>query len=170
MPDRANAAAHVPLDAFIKNLLDIVHQLQAAGVQNILLVTPPPVNEAAPGAILPNEGSPNRTFKFTAQYAAAVRNVASQLSVPVLDVWRAFTERHNWQSLLRPDGLHLNRDGQQEVYTALMKLIEEAVPAARPAALAWHHPTWWFVDYAQANKQWAAERAAYEARFGSNLP
>jgi hypothetical protein len=38
--------------------------------------------------------------------------------------------------------------------------------SCRPAALAWHHPTWWFVDYANANKQWAAEREAYEAEFG----
>lgn len=36
----------------------------------------------------------------------------------------------------------------------------------RPAALAWHHPTWWFVDYANAKDQWAAEQAAYEAAFG----
>jgi hypothetical protein len=47
----------VPLDLYIKNLMQIVQQLQAAGVQNILLVTPPPVNEAAPDAILPGEVS-----------------------------------------------------------------------------------------------------------------
>jgi hypothetical protein len=52
-----SAAAHVPLDAYIKNLVEIVHQLQAAGVQNILLMTPPPVNEAAPDAVLPGEVS-----------------------------------------------------------------------------------------------------------------
>jgi hypothetical protein len=45
------------LDAYIKNLVEIVRQLQAAGVHNILLVTPPPVNEAAPDAILPGEVS-----------------------------------------------------------------------------------------------------------------
>jgi hypothetical protein len=54
-----SAAAHVPLSAYSKNLVEIVQQLQAAGVQNILLVTPPPVNEAAPGAILPGEVSRN---------------------------------------------------------------------------------------------------------------
>jgi hypothetical protein len=44
-----------------------------------------------------------------------------------------------------------------------------AVLPYRPAALAWHHPTWWFVDYANANKQWAAEREAYEAEFGKGF-
>jgi hypothetical protein len=55
LPLSCSAAAHVPLDVYSSNLVAIVQQLQAAGVHNILLVTPPPVNEAAPGAILPGE-------------------------------------------------------------------------------------------------------------------
>lgn len=170
MPDRANAAAHVPLDVYARNLVAIVQQLQAAGVQNILLVTPPPVNEAAPGAILPGESSPNRTFKFTARYAAAVRSIASQLSLPLLDVWKLFTQQQGWQQLLRTDGLHLNLDGQKAVFEELMKVVEHDVASVRPAALAWHHPTWWFVDYPGAKQQWAAEKAAYEAEFGKEAP
>jgi lysophospholipase L1-like esterase len=77
------------------------------------------------------QSSPNRTFKFTSRYAAAVRSIASQLQLPLLDVWELFTEQQGWQKLLRDDGLHLNLDGQKAVYEALMKVIEQDVPSIR---------------------------------------
>lgn len=77
------------------------------------------------------QSSPNRTFKFTARYAAAVRSIASQLSLPLLDVWKLFTQQQGWQQLLRTDGLHLNLDGQKAVFEELMKVVEHDVASVR---------------------------------------
>jgi lysophospholipase L1-like esterase len=60
-----------------------------------------------------------------------VRSIASQLSLPLLDVWKLFVEQQGWQNLLRADGLHLNLDGQKAVYEQLMKVIEERMPTVR---------------------------------------
>jgi lysophospholipase L1-like esterase len=81
------------------------------------------------------QSSPNRTFKFTARYAAAVRSLASQLQVPLLDVWKTFTEQQGWRDLLRPDGLHLSLAGQAAVFDALMKAVEKNIPSVRWVSL-----------------------------------
>eukprot|EP00882_Tetradesmus_deserticola_P020410 GHRQ01022050.1.p4 GENE.GHRQ01022050.1~~GHRQ01022050.1.p4 ORF type:complete len:107 (-),score=25.61 GHRQ01022050.1:1128-1448(-) len=52
-----SALAHVPLAQYSSNLRNITSQLQAAGVQRVVLLTPPPVNEAAPDAVGPGEVS-----------------------------------------------------------------------------------------------------------------
>jgi lysophospholipase L1-like esterase len=51
--------------------------------------------------------------------------------VPLLDVWKTFTEQQGWRDLLRPDGLHLSLAGQAAVYDALMKAIEKNIPSVR---------------------------------------
>lgn len=110
---------------------------------------------------------PSRAYATTQQYAAAVRAVAAQLDAPLLDVWSLFVAQEDWQTaLLSPDGLHLAPGGQELVAHALMGLLGQQLPAARPVALPWHHPTWWFIDYKRAEQQWAAERDAYEAAYG----
>lgn len=75
--------------------------------------------------------APDRTFKFTSNYAAAVRSAATKLNTPMLDIWKIFTSRQNWQSLLRTDGLHMTLGGQQVVFEELMKLIQAQVPTVR---------------------------------------
>jgi lysophospholipase L1-like esterase len=113
-------------------LLNITTQLQAAGVQHVVLMTPPPVNEAAPDAVQPGEGPLPRLFNTTAQYAAAAREAAAQSAVLLLDIWRLFVQQPNWkQQLLASDGLHLSKQGQQQVYQALLKVIEQQIPAIR---------------------------------------
>jgi lysophospholipase L1-like esterase len=122
----------VPPAQYRSNLLNITSQLQAAGVQHVVLLTPPPVNEAAPDAVQPGEGAVPRLFNTTAQYAAAVREAAAQSAALLLDIWQLFVQQPDWkQQLLASDGLHLSKQGQQQVYQALMKLIEQQMPAMR---------------------------------------
>ncbi|KAF8059138.1 Iah1 [Scenedesmus sp. PABB004] len=167
-PDRGNAAAAVPVVSYAALLANMVRQLQAAGVANVVLITPPPVNEAAPKALGPGETLPARTRDYTAQYAAAARGVAAQMRVPLLDVAALFEATPGWQTaLLGADGLHLSPAGQSLVFSSLMGLIEKQLPDVRPTALPWHHPTWWFVDYQNAAAQWGAEEAAYRAATGA---
>lgn len=52
-----SAAAYVAVDDFFAKLMEIVQRLKEAGVQNVVLITPPPVNEAASGAVLPGQVS-----------------------------------------------------------------------------------------------------------------
>lgn len=166
LPDRRDGSAHVPLQQYSSHLRNITQQLQAAGVQQVVLLTPPPVNEAAPDAVKPGEGAPPRLFNTTAQYAAAVREAAAQTAALLLDVWQIFVQQQGWQQqLLASDGLHLSKQGQQQVYSALMQLIEKQLPQARPSELPWHHPNW-RVLYQDAEKQFAAEQAAYQQEHG----
>ncbi|KAF6262335.1 SGNH hydrolase-type esterase domain-containing protein [Scenedesmus sp. NREL 46B-D3] len=163
---RRDASAHVPLEQYRSNLLNITSQLRAAGVQHVVLLTPPPVNDAAPDAVRPGEGAPPRLFNTTAQYAAAVRAAAAQTAVLLLDVWQLFLKQPSWkQQLLASDGLHLSKRGQQEVYQALMQLVEQQLPDLRPSALPWHHPNWRSL-YENPEKQFAAEQAAYQQEHG----
>lgn len=50
-----SGSAHVPLQQYSSHLRNITQQLQAAGVQQVVLLTPPPVNDAAPDAVKPGE-------------------------------------------------------------------------------------------------------------------
>lgn len=45
----------MPLQQYSSHLRNITQQLQAAGVQQVVLLTPPPVNDAAPDAVKPGE-------------------------------------------------------------------------------------------------------------------
>lgn len=47
--------AHVPVATYAANLQGLVDQLLAAGVERVVLATPPPVFDAAPQAIPPGE-------------------------------------------------------------------------------------------------------------------
>jgi lysophospholipase L1-like esterase len=75
------------------------------------------------------QGAPPRLFNTTAQYAAAVRETAAQTAALLLDVWQLFVQQQGWQQqLLASDGLHLSKQGQQQVYQELMKLVEQQLP------------------------------------------
>lgn len=47
--------AHVALAAYSSNLQSLVQMMQSAGVQQVVLITPPPVWEDAPNARNPGE-------------------------------------------------------------------------------------------------------------------
>eukprot|EP00879_Flechtneria_rotunda_P019299 GHRR01020268.1.p1 GENE.GHRR01020268.1~~GHRR01020268.1.p1 ORF type:complete len:273 (+),score=88.15 GHRR01020268.1:378-1196(+) len=55
LKDGHDRAVHVPLKAYIVNLMEITRQLQAADVHEVVLFTPPPVWEDAPKARDPSE-------------------------------------------------------------------------------------------------------------------
>eukprot|EP00775_Hariotina_reticulata_P013144 gene13144-13274_t len=164
--DARDGAAHVPLDRYAANLHSLATQLQQAGVQHVVLVTPPPVWEDAPQAKEAGQDYP-RTYNITSTYAAVVRTTAAKLQLPVLDVWRIFDHSPNWQQkLLAPDGLHLAKQGQLVVYQGFMHLVNQQLPQIRPSMLAWHHPSWRGLYTGNLSDRFAAEQAAYEAQFG----
>ncbi|RJE18371.1 hypothetical protein PHISCL_09291 [Aspergillus sclerotialis] len=146
---------HVPLPTFKENLKTIIHH-PATVVQNprILLITPPPINEYQLEGFDESKGEvhPTRTAKYTKLYAEAVREVGSELKVPVADVWTAFMKAAGWEEgkelpgsrdlpnsdvlqELLTDGLHLAPEGYRVVYTEVMKTIRENWPDQDPEEL-----------------------------------
>lgn len=123
---------HVPLDRFTLNLRRITQMILSPSSAyhsprtKIILITPPPVNTFQRSANLESRDPPlklDREFDTTKAYAEAVKQVAAEEGVTVVDVWTALWEGcgKNEQNLSKylTDGLHLNKEG----YEVRLKLI-----------------------------------------------
>ncbi|PFH52434.1 hypothetical protein AMATHDRAFT_74226 [Amanita thiersii Skay4041] len=132
---------HVSLGKFIYNLNHMVTLVRSSGSSDysvetrIVLITPPPVNTYQRAADLASRDPPkacDRDFEVTREYAAAVKTVAEQKKVAVVDVWTALYEAagedERTLSKFLVDGLHLNEAGYQIVYDELMKTIQKEYP------------------------------------------
>lgn len=101
---RQSARQHVPLEEYSSNLQAIVAHMQRAGVKHILVMTPPPLDEArrieegkARDDYDPSLPLPERSNEVTAQYAAAAKQVAGAAGVPVLDLFNELQKDEGWQ-------------------------------------------------------------------------
>mmetsp|Transcript_7955 Transcript_7955/g.18429 ORF Transcript_7955/g.18429 Transcript_7955/m.18429 type:complete len:276 (-) Transcript_7955:109-936(-) len=129
-----NPKQHVPLAEYAQNLKDIVEILrQRLPSAKILLLTPPPVchtqrlawqkeryREQASGRL-------ERTNEMAGQYAAAVEQVAQELGLPALNLWKLMQDVNVWPEFLT-DGLHLSPKGNQFVANALREKISDVFP------------------------------------------
>lgn len=109
---------HVPLDKFTENIRTMVQMITSPSSAyycsdtKIILITPPPVNTIQRGADLASRNPPlalDRKFDVTKLYAEAVKSVAGQEKVALLDVWTMFWEAAGSEELLSKylsDGLH----------------------------------------------------------------
>ncbi|KAK3952719.1 SGNH hydrolase-type esterase domain-containing protein [Pseudoneurospora amorphoporcata] len=126
---------HVPLDKYKQNLVSIItHPNIAAHNPKIFLVTPPPLDELKTSEV--DLGV--RKHCVSASYSEAVRQVAAENSVGLIDLWKALMylaisktpgfdsskgnlgdpetgERGHLESLL-PDGLHLSAEAFRVFY------------------------------------------------------
>lgn len=152
---------HVPLEKYKASLRDIVAYpgLKLHATQPILIV-PAPVDEyQLVGA--------DRNAPTTAVYAAACRDVAAELNLPVLDLWTVFMRKAGWMpddavqgkplvgskdaprsevlAALLSDGLHFTPAGYQLVFEELVALIASNLPELRPENLPMVFPDWRFV-------------------------
>ncbi|KAL1305872.1 hypothetical protein AAFC00_004022 [Neodothiora populina] len=162
LPDTPGYPQTVLLEQFRKNIASIATQacVQAHNPQ-IIVITPPPVDERL---CLQNDQQnginvQRRTAANTAAYAEAVREVGSQLNLPVLDIWDAFMHEAGWQQgqalpgssdipqnevlvRLLYDGLHLSPEGYRVMHRELMGLIARQVPDHSPERIPWVFPAW----------------------------
>lgn len=74
---------------------------------------------------------PERTNEFTGQYVAAARQLAGELSLPVVDLWTEVQKQKGWQSKYLEDGLHFTPAGQKAVFDLLLDAIRKALPHLR---------------------------------------
>lgn len=85
---------HVPLPRFEENLRTLISFTTDSSSPwfdpstNLLLITPPPLDEAVWAEHRRQEHQPlDRKAKVTAQYAKAVKEVGQQVGIPVVDLW-----------------------------------------------------------------------------------
>ena len=152
------ARIHTPLDEFRTNLRSIIallvpqygaylspsttvpsHYLSTHTA--LILITPAQLNITAwqlHSLIPPYPPTPSlpvtRSVAVTAEYAAAVRSLASEWHIPCLDLW-PLTPENDWQRLFS-DGLHFTEDGNRLVYDGVMQLIAENYGELRARAAA----------------------------------
>jgi isoamyl acetate esterase len=164
-PNTPQAEQHVPLDQYRRNLRKLVqHPLVQAHKPKIILITPPPVDEALCEKLeleIWGIDVVRRTAEVVSQYAQVVRDVGKELDIAVLDVWSAFMEKTGWKPgmpligakgvpqtkgmelpTLLLDGLHLTGEGNKIVYCELTKLIGEKWPDQTADALTFDLPYW----------------------------
>lgn len=96
----AGYTQHVPLELYKQSLKELcLHPTVTAHNAQVILVTPPPVNEyqliiRAMQSPIP---LPARTAANTRRYAQACVDVADELGVACVDIWRAFMTRAGWR-------------------------------------------------------------------------
>jgi isoamyl acetate esterase len=82
LPDGTSSRQHVPIPQYKDNLKAIIAHAKSAGIENILLITPPPVDEAA--RVKYNKGihgvnakeTSERSNAVAGEYAAACKEVS----------------------------------------------------------------------------------------------
>jgi len=146
LPDRSAARQHVPVDEYKSNLEKMVGKAQAAGVESVVLITPPPVSNGGRvkhqqmRAGTTEDLPPDRTLDHTGQYAAACKELGEKLKVPVVDLWGEMQKKEGWQELHFIDGLHFSPEGTREVARLLLRVIEEKLPQLELSKLANQFP------------------------------
>lgn len=76
----------MPIPKFKKNLQGLVSRLQEKGIKRIVLVTPPPVGQRN-----------DRDNTVTANYTAAVTELAKEMKLESVDVYSAIMAVDQWQ-------------------------------------------------------------------------
>jgi lysophospholipase L1-like esterase len=109
----------VPPAEYKQNLLTSVDIFKAHGVEQILLLTPPPA--ASPPRI-------DRRLNATVEYAELVKEVGRERGLPVVDIFTAIQEVPDWKTAaMVKDGLHLGPVGQRMVF----ELVRAAIASAQ---------------------------------------
>lgn len=129
LPDRCSAFQHVPIDEYKLNLHSIVSSLQKRWPStHILLITPPPIDEAARLLHPYTEnmlGLPERTNEAAGSYAEACIAVAGECGIPVVNLWAKMQQFPDWHKAYLSDGLHLTQAGNQIVFQEVIARLRE---------------------------------------------
>ncbi|KAH9867963.1 hypothetical protein IAQ61_007269 [Plenodomus lingam] len=181
LPDAPNKQ-HVPLDEYKENLENIIHHPKiVAHSPRIILVAPPPINEHLlwPRDRLNGCTSVSRLAGTTKVYAEAVCDVGDKFNVPVVNLWKAFMAKTDfnmdtWKlgdlvpgSLEVPqndalvelmyDGLHFNPAGYEIFFQEVMRLVEAQWPDQMPEKLPMVFPPW---NDQEAWQRWESAQAS----------
>jgi len=132
----------VPLSSFRRNLTRIV-ELTRHGERKVILMTPNPMRwtaemKAMYGKAPYKPADPDGFNVLLKDYAEAVRDVAAEQKIPLVDVYEAFLEhgRQKGRSVdqLLSDGVHPNDRGHEIVAQLLVEQIVAAIAGRQPSA------------------------------------
>lgn len=116
------------------NLERMVGMARAAGISRIVLITPPPVGDAArvrhqqKKMGITTAVPPDRTLEHAQQYAAAVKALGRKLQLPVVDLYAQLQQVPGWRDSLLDDGLHFTPAGMRQVWLLLKGALLESYP------------------------------------------
>ncbi|GMF64599.1 unnamed protein product [Phytophthora lilii] len=147
LPNGSMAEQHVPIEAYQRNLAELVHTFQAiAPHSGLLLITPPHVDDTVQQTnAMNNEGAikgvVSRSNAMTGKYAHACVDVANKLNIPVLDLYTFFNNMPVWErNDMLEDGLHFNATGNGVVYQEFREIIDAEFPAVSRMLNQWQIP------------------------------
>lgn len=126
---------HVPIEEYEENLGKIVTSIRERTKSEqsdfpIILMTPPPLNEAAWSTHCPEPNK--RSNEAAREYGERVKKVAARNGCPVVDVFEALGGNGDKYGQNLSDGLHLNGRGNTLLFEGLLKIIKTHYPHLAP--------------------------------------
>ncbi|GMG17554.1 unnamed protein product [Phytophthora fragariaefolia] len=138
---------HVPITDYKHNLAQIVRRFQkAAPSANILLITPPHIDDEARAKYASSRndakrGLLDRSDAATRKYSMACVEVANALKVPVLDLYTHFSSMPlATRNAMLVDGIHFNAAGYKVVDKQLRSKLQIDFPALVEPLETWQFP------------------------------
>lgn len=134
-PSRLYDAA-TPLNVFEETLARFAGLVKERGGKPVLMTPPPLVAERFAawvsqgldaGAILRYLGDVQHVYRWHERYANAVRRVATQLRLNLVDLRDALLAHNDYPSLVGVDGMHINEKGHAVIADALTTLLPAAL-------------------------------------------
>ena len=170
-----DVSLHVPLDTFTANVRRIIEllvpeyaQLTAppsrylSSTTALILITPPQLDEPTwRNYLAKRDGTPPvraRDNGLVGQYAAAVKAIAADWHIPVVDMYTLTppTAAGTWPYFV--DGLHYNAEGNAAVFLALVDCVERNYPSLSVERLGLDAPPfdqgWLYDDDATGEQKW----------------
>ncbi|RHZ65264.1 hypothetical protein Glove_318g14 [Diversispora epigaea] len=132
---------HVELDRYKQNLIEMVQMVkQSDSSIRIVLITPPPLDEEV--------WKVERNSETTKQYALTCAQVAEELCIPVVNLWKIITDSVNDKNSgltlkdYLSDGLHLDSLGNEILHKSLLEIIVGNWPELDPEKLPMNVSPW----------------------------
>lgn len=107
---------------FVEIMQSMVNALRAVGTTPVLM-TLPPIDAERYFAFISRKKDPARILQFLGDvqmiyrhhelYSNAVEKIAREMETPLIDVRSRFLNRCQFQTLIGPDGIHLNEAGYE---------------------------------------------------------
>ena len=124
---------NTPLPQFITRLGELVDAVRCHGILPVLMTLPPisasryldwiTRNGLDRAAILHWLGDEGAIYRYQERYSNAIKSLAAQKAVPLIDVRDAFLQRRCLLPYLCEDGIHPNSAGQRLIRDALAERL-----------------------------------------------
>jgi lysophospholipase L1-like esterase len=140
----AEHAQHVPLAEYKQNLSIMVRKALSMSI-TVFLLTPPPVYEPVLELRNKEKGKKlltDRVNSNTLRFVNACKAVGKEFDVPVIDNWTTMGGDSAERGDYLRDGLHLNEQGNRQVFRNIVGLIGDKFQHLRPENVKLFQPHW----------------------------